>query len=302
MTSERLKSGKSTANKTKINTNQKNDEESITEIDEMKLEELQALYKKHTEYNSDERIISFEDNVKEIREGFVQKLRFSSGFNSLDARTDKFEKGELVLVSGMPKSGKSLLLRTFTKHFAEQGGKICWFSFEYSPWQFYTQFPELRMVYMPRKMKLANLGWLEKMMLESKIKYDTQIFCIDHLHYLVDQAENRNVNYTTGSVLRKLKFMAVKYDVLIFITAHSDIIRPDIEKVEFKESGIRDSVFCLQEPDTILAIWRLYQGENDRCSDLRVIASRRTGARDVTLCIYKNKRGWLEETGLLSVY
>lgn len=244
-------------------------------------------------YKGDDRVIPFSEMKEELGKqpkGFI----VHSYFNQLEGLVEGFCEGELILVSGTPKSGKSLFLQTLTSHFAEQGEKVVWFSYEVPPRQFLDSFPDLPKGYMPRQIQQANIWWLEKKVWEAKLKYDTNIVMIDHIHYLVDMSKLRNASLEIGAIYRKLKLMAIKHKLIIFLISH-------LKKVEHGQEpqgeDIRDTNFALGEPDTILILWRLLDNPGEGIENearLKVDRTRRTGVLQKKISL-KKKGGYLEE-------
>lgn len=261
-------------------------------------QELAAYEKCMFEYDGADKIVSFQEQYERISKQSASVFQINSGFETLDRFIEGFEAGELILVSGTPKSGKSLLLQTLTNNFLNQNWRTCWFSYELTPRQFYARFPEdIPHGYTPDEMKGNDMDWLEDKLMEAKLKFDVKIYMIDHLHFLFDMSRSRSPSLDIGSVLRRLKSMAIKSNVIIFLIAHTGKMRMDNTKGELYGSDIRDSSFCLQEPDTILMIWRVDDDADNGIIDeakLKVVASRRTGVRSKTISLMKHN-GWLRE-------
>ena len=249
--------------------------------------------KELAEYNGDDRIISFIEKTKEFSEQ-PKEFKLHCGLFETDRLIDGFAEGELILVSGRPKSGKTLLCQTLTSHFADIGEKPLWFSYEVPAKQFLNSFPELPEGYMPRQMELSNIWWLEQRVYESKLKYGTRIVMIDHLHYLVDMSKLRNASIEIGNIYRRLKLLAIKHKIIIFLISH---LRKVEKGVEPQAEDIRDSNFALGEPDTILMIWRLLDNPDKKILNearLKVEMTRRTGVLKKKIKIQKID-GLLEE-------
>ncbi len=251
------------------------------------------IEKELAEYDGEDRVVSFVEKIKEFSEQPTE-FKLHCGFFELDRLIDGFTEGELILVSGRPKSGKTLFLQTLTSHFADIEEKTCWFSYEVPAKQFLESFPELPEGYMPRQMELSNIWWLEKRVYESKLKYGTRIVMIDHLHYLVDMSKLRNVSIEIGNIYRRLKLLAITHKIIIFLISH---LRKVEHGVEPQAEDIRDSNFALGEPDTILMLWRLMDGHNEgMCNEarLKVEMTRRTGVLRKKIKL-KKVEGLLEE-------
>jgi len=257
------------------------------------MKSIVELEKELVTYKGADRVVSFSEMRQEFEklpEGFI----IHSDFYQLDELIDGFAEGELVLVSGRPKSGKTLFLQTLTVHLAKQKEKVLWFSYEVPARQFLESFPEIPEGYMPRQMELSDIVWLERKILESKLKYGTRIVMIDHLHYLVDMSRLRNTSIEIGNIYRRLKLIAIKYKLVIFIVSHLKKVEHGVEPAA---EDIRDSNFALGEPDTILILWRVLDDEKKGFKDearLKIGMTRRTGVLGKKIALRK-KYGLLEE-------
>jgi hypothetical protein len=191
--------------------------------------------------------------------------------------------GELVTISGPTKNGKTLLAQTLTVNFYKQKSPALWFTYEVPARQFLSQFPELPTIYMPSKLKAHALDWLEDRIMESFLKYHTRITFIDHLHYLVDMARMKSPSIEIGTVVRRLKGIAVANEFVIFLLCHTTKGKQD---GMLSYESIRDSSFVSQESDTVFMVQRKPDfGEN--AARLRVEFHRRTGVMEKTVDLVK---------------
>ena len=248
--------------------------------------------KKIAEYAGPDRIVSFEE-AQEILgknpEGFIMH----SKLHHLDELIGGFMEGELILVSGRPKSGKTLLLQTITTHLSLDNEKVLWFTYEVPLRQFLSIFPVLPEGYTPLQVEHANIWWLEKKIVEAKVKYGVKFVFIDHIHYLLDMSKVRNPSLEVGEVYRKLKLLAVKHKIVIFVISH---IRKTDREQEPQGEDIRDTYLALGEPDTVILIWRVAdeQGEIGNDAVVKVVATRRTGVMEKHVK-FKKVEGYLVE-------
>ena len=192
-----------------------------------------------------------------------------------------FEGGELISLSGPPKTGKSLLMQTLTLNFLDQGYKSLWFQYEVTPKRFIEGFQDLPKFYLPQKLEAYNLDWLKKRILEAILKHGIKIVFIDHLHYLFDLVK-QNTSLQIGSVIRTLKQIAVKYNLVIFLACHMKKVTFDKEP---SDEDIRDSSLIGSESDTVLIIWRVPKTDTEAILKLRY--ARRSGARDKKIKLVK---------------
>ena len=243
------------------------------------------------EYSGEDEVISGHEMALWLNEGRETVIKVKSMIPGLDQALDGgFEAGELYGTSGPTKAGKTLLCQTLTANFARQQYPSLWFSFEVPARQFLSQFPELPLIYLPAKLKAHALPWVEDRIAESFQKFRTRIIFIDHLHFLFDMARSRNPSLEIGTVIRKLKTLAVSQGFIIFLLCHT--VKGKSESNLSYES-IRDSSFISQESDSVLMIKRTPEkGEN--AARLRVEFHRRTGILEKVVDLIKID-GYLQE-------
>ena len=240
-------------------------------------------------YQGEDKVItSYELKTQIEKSGQTKEVKVVSGIKSLDTLVDGFVGGELIALSGLTGNGKTLLLKTLTYNFAEQEEIVLWLSYEETPYQFLKSFSSLPFFYIPQRMEPGILWWVEKRILEAKLKYNARIVMIDHIHYIVDLAQMKHPSWEVGIVIRQIKSMAVKYNMIIFLIAHNTKMKrgekPSID-------SIRDSSFIGQEASTVLTIWRVAQHNEARLS---IEKARRTGTFKEIIKLVK-KDGLLEE-------
>jgi replicative DNA helicase len=209
---------------------------------------------------------------------------------SLDRYCDGFRDGELIVISGPTKNGKTLLAQSLTASFVKQQEFPLWFSFEVPARQFLNQFPELPLFYLPQKLKAHVLTWVEERIRESFEKYRTRIVFLDHLHYLFDMARTKSPSIEIGTVIRHLKTMAVEMGMCIFLLCHTT--KGKCEDLSY--SDIRDSSFVSQESDCVLMVQR-QPDKGEMAAKISIEFHRRTGVLEKMIEVHK-ENGFLVET------
>jgi replicative DNA helicase len=242
-------------------------------------EQLKRYNELATYQGEDQAITSHEvwDSLKSEREKTPEK--YFSKIPALDKMIDGFRPGDVVVVSGITKQGKTTFCQNITNSLANQDIKCLWFSYELMPLEFLSKFkPELPFFTMPKKLKGNSLKWLDERIGEHVAKHNTKVVFIDHLHFLIDMSffgQKGNTSLIIGAIMRELKKIALEHKVCIIIVAHTT-------KIKFEEEpaldSIRDSSFISQEADTVLMIWRrTFNGEMTNRATLAVLANRRNG-------------------------
>ncbi|MHA2132138.1 MAG: DnaB-like helicase C-terminal domain-containing protein [Promethearchaeota archaeon] len=145
---------------------------------------------------------------------------------------------------------------------------------------------------MPRKLKMNAMDWVISKMHESFKKYHTRVIFIDHLHYLFDIARTKSPSIEIGTIIRRLKLVAVEYGYIIFLLCHTKKGASDNEKLTYEL--IRDSSFVSQESDTVLMIARDVKNPMSNNAWVSVEFHRRTGILHKVIDLVK-VNGYLRE-------
>ncbi len=255
-------------------------------------EEQEERHKKieYENYDGEDRVISSLEAQKEFSEGEALFVKYNTGIKKLDRLADGFEEGELVVISGAQKNGKTSLAQTFTYNMCKSFVYPLWFTFEVSTVNFLKKFPDLPNFYIPRRIKSYGLKWIKERIIESQVKYRTGVVFIDHLHYLITLGQAVNASLLIGAIMRELKKIAIELKVVIFLLAHTQKVK--LEKVP-ELADLRDSSFIAQEADSVMMIKRhgeVKEGQVDfdRTAGLYFLANRRTGELGHIELIYEN--------------
>ncbi len=204
------------------------------------------------EYAGPDQIISSQEMALLLAQETSSWINLKSRMPSLDKYCEGFRDGELIVISGPTKNGKTLLAQSLTMAFVKQQEFPLWFTYEVPARQFLSQFPELPLFYLPQKLKAHVLTWVEERIKESFEKYRTRIVFLDHLHYLFDMARVKSPSIEIGTVIRRLKTMAVDMGLCIFLLCHTT--KGKDENLSY--DSIRDSSFVSQESDCVLMVQR----------------------------------------------
>ena len=238
------------------------------------------------------KIISSLEMQIEVESRLEPEKRVISNIPSLDKATDGFVGGELIAISGPTKHGKTLLAQSLTYEFSKQNEFPLWFSFEVTAKYFLRAFPDLPLFYMPRKLKMNALDWVEEKCHEAYKQYNTQIIFIDHLHYLVDMAHVRQPSLEIGTIIRRLKLMAVEHEYIVFLLCHT---AKGATAGDLTYESIRDSSFIAQESDSVLMLKRDTNNPESQQAKLLVDFHRRTGVLHQVISLIKTPEGYLRE-------
>jgi replicative DNA helicase len=216
-----------------------------------KIEKQIVTEEKYALYSGEDRVVKVQE-VYEDEKNNQRSVFFGTGIGSVDCLIGGFKKGHLIVITGMPKRGKTTFAKTITKNNSDKI-KILWFSFEESIYEFYQDIDPCDF-YVPKKMKYKDMNWIEARILESKIKYKTEVVFIDHLHYLFNLTSSmQNVTLIIGDLMRTLKRIAVDNELTIFVLAHTKKVEGNrIPRAE----DVRDSALIANECDKMFVIHR----------------------------------------------
>ena len=245
---------------------------------------------KFQQYDGEDKVLtSYELRDKLMADKREPHVHVMSKIPGLDYACEGFQDGELVIISGPTKQGKTLLAQTLTVNFASQKQYPCWFTYEVPARQFLDQFPILPLFYLPSTNKAQDFNWFMDRCMEAFFKYNSRIFFIDHLHFLVDMARVSNPSLEIGAIVRRIKRFAVENDFIIFLLAH--IKKNENDDLSYKD--LRDSSFIAQDSDTVIMIKRTPK-EGMTTAKARVEFHRRSGIMEWLVYLDK-QHGLLRE-------
>ncbi len=245
------------------------------------------------EYAGDDQIVTsyeLQDRLSAIKS--APHVNVKARIPGIDAACDGFRDGELIVISGPTKNGKTLLAQTLTMNFSQQKEYSCWFSYEVPARQFLEQFPALPLFYLPSLNKAQDFDWFMERCLEAHIKFHVRVFFIDHLHYLIDMARIKNTSLDIGTIVRRIKRFAVDNDFIIFLLAHVG----KNESVDLSYRDLRDSSFIAQESDCCIMVKRTPH-EGQFTSRARIEFHRRTGTMEHVVYLQKQNYLLIERSG-----
>ncbi len=250
-------------------------------------------------YSGEDRVVPTTELIDEIKnESPAENLL--CGLTGLDDILGGFRRTQLVVLSGITKHGKTSFAVDLTIRMQEQGQKSLWLPFEEPAKDILRKFIERDQTppvfYTPRIMRDNTLIWIEKKIIEARVKHDISVVFIDHLFFIEKvkgSGSSDNLSYELGNTVRAIKQMAVKWGVVIVLLTHLKKTRldtnPNLEDVGFS-AGIS------QEADTVLLMWReTKRDHNDEIVitnnvNLSVQANRRTGKTGNIKLVFDNGR------------
>lgn len=262
-----------------------------------KTEMMARLEETMSVYQGEDKLISSEDIVEKIKNQ-KEEVKYKTGFETLDKILDGFRENQLVVLAAPTKSGKTQFCVELTSTMSETNP--VWLPFEESAEELIRKFLDRKenppMFYTPEVITGNTTGWVEKKIIEGRVKFNSKLFFIDHLHFLVPFNSDR-LDTRIGETMRKLKQIAKRNNVIIVLIAHlkktNMLVSPSLE-------DLRDSSFIAQEADTVILLWRkTIRGDDGQMmisneTLLSVQANRRTGRTGNVQLNFNNGRFYEE--------
>lgn len=257
-----------------------------------KLEAQVRLENAMRSYSGEDKLISSLEILERIKTQ-PEEVKFMTGIEGLDKLLGGFRENQLIVLAAPTKSGKTQLCVEFTIQMSETNP--VWIPFEESAEELIRKFHDRGEVpplfYSPQTIAGNTVEWVEKRIVEGIVKYNSKLFFIDHLHFIVPFSSDR-LDTRIGQVMRDLKAIAKRNRIAIVLVSH--LKKTNVEITPTLED-LRDSSFIAQEADTVLMLWRESKREGNEITTtnnaiLSVQANRRTGSTGNVRLVFENGR------------
>lgn len=255
-------------------------------------------------YDGEYKLIWSDDLLKDIQSR-PQKTIFKTNIALLDNLIGGFREQQLVTISASSKHGKTSM-GVFLMEAMQELSPVM-IPLEQSNEEIVEQRHE-NGYSIPRFLSPAQLAskvtvdWIEQRIIEGIAKYNTKFVLIDHLGYIDNngtdgQHRKENLAYRIGEVMRELKNVAKRWNVVIILLCH--ISQKDEGRPPTLED-IKNSSDILQESDMVIMLWRknslhgkvrIYEDK----TMVSVMANRRTGRNGNIGLEFNTKTGRYEE-------
>lgn len=247
------------------------------------------------QYSGPDEVIPADVLLKALKRDKPQ-YKLYSGIKSFDLITDGFRPGNLIIISGPTKQGKTTFCQTLTYNFWRQKFEALWFSFDTPPIELIERFPENKMpkFYMPKRNEIGNkISWIESKIIEAIAKYGIRVVFIDHLESL-SRFTNNAPNYAAElqSLSKELKEIAIRWSITIFLNHHIHQIK-DGEVPNWTQ--LKNSSGVAQESDMTILVWRnrlksVLPGEvvYENTANVSLQLNRRTGKTGTIKVVWKD--------------
>lgn len=274
------------------------------------VEGLLKLQETMANYEGEDKLVSSEDIAKELFEKPRPK-GFMTGIAPLDELTGGFRQKQVISMFAHTKHGKTEMASWIMSIFPELNPVLI--PLEQSADELLSQRLE-RGYSIPHFLAplhndpFVSTDWIEERLVEGIAKYNSKMIVIDHLGYIDNNGadgkyKRENLAYRLGQVMKEIKGLAKKWDVLILLLVH---ISEGDEGKPPQLQDIGNSSDIKKESDTVIAIWRKNSLKNkirvyENKTMLSVLANRRFGKNgniglnfDTTAGIYYEENSWVQ--------
>lgn len=255
-------------------------------------------------YNGEYRLIWSDELLKELGEKPETKLH-KSGCQLLDDAIGGLKEQQLITIGGDTGHGKTTFGMWLVDKYNELSPLVI--PLEQSNEELIQQRKD-NGYSIPRFLSPHSLAsrvtveWIEERVVEGIAKHNTKFVLIDHLGYINDfgkdnEFRRENTAYRIGQVMKGLKNMAKKWNVIIVLLVH--ISQHDEGKPPSRED-IKNSSDIAQESDMVALVWRKNRKEGkiriyDNKTMFSIQKNRRTGKNSNLGFLFNDRTGEYEE-------
>lgn len=257
-----------------------------------KLEAVARLEETMKVYSGEDELISSFDIAEKLRNS-PEETKYLTGIEGLDNILKGFRENQLIVLAAPTKSGKTQFTVELAIRLKETNPVFIPFeeSAEELVQKFVDRKEEPPLFYTPKTITGNTVSWIEKKVVEGKVKHDSKIFFVDHLHFIVPFSSDR-LDTRIGQTMRELKSIAKAHNVIIVIVAH---LKKTNMQVSPTLEDLRDSSFIAQEADTVMMMWRQAKRESGQMvvtnnTIISIQANRRTGNTGNVKMTFKDGR------------
>lgn len=205
-------------------------------------------------YKGEDELISSLEFVERLKNQ-PESIKMFTSFKGLDDLISGFRPGQLVSISAVAKSGKTNFAMELTSK--QREFNPVWFPFEEGTEELVSKFLDRGetppIFFIPAKIHIRTLQFIECKIIEAVAKYDSKLFYIDNLDWIVDPRSSdhdRMIQY----VCMELKRMAVEWGVCVILIAHVRKLMNPTDQPSYND--IKGSSAVYQLSDTVIMMWR----------------------------------------------
>lgn len=179
----------------------------------------------------------------------------SFGFKGLDDVTEGVEPGEMVILTGHTKHGKSKLATNIAYNVAQSGKTVLFINTEMTKLQVARRFNAIDNGPLKGKIILNERGTLQHMdaihLMERAKEVGCDLVIIDHLHFFSRSLDNEANQLSI--ITKEFKEAAVEYELPLIMLCH--VSQGNTKTVPTLQS-IKGSSSIAQDADIVLTVWR----------------------------------------------
>jgi len=223
-------------------------------------EGLLRLQETMAAYDGEYQLVWSDDLLREIADR-PQLAMHKTGVGLIDDLIGGFREQQLITIGGDTGHGKTSVGMFFVEQLAALNPLVV--PLEQSNEELIAQRQEngysIPKFLSPRKIAdRVSVEWIEERVAEGIAKHNTKLVLIDHLGYINDfgkdgEFKRENTAYRIGQVMKGLKNLAKKWNVVILLLVH--ISQHDEGKPPSRED-IKNSSDIAQESDMVMLVWR----------------------------------------------
>jgi replicative DNA helicase len=231
----------------------------VTDVEKQSIQ-MSRLKQIAERYKGEDELISSIEFVEKIKNQPPQ-LQMHTKFKGLDELLTGFRPGQLISISAVAKSGKTNFCMELTSNQSEYNP--VWFPFEEGTEELVSKFidrgEQPPVFFVPAKIHTRTLKFIEKKIIEAVAKFDSKIFYIDNLDWIVDPRSGEHERMIQYACM-ELKRMAVDWNVCIVLIAHVRKLLSPTDQPNYNDIKGSSSVYQLS--DTVIMMWRETKKEN----------------------------------------
>lgn len=180
-----------------------------------------------------------------------------TGFPTIDHWIDGFKPGTVNVISGATKEGKTTFCQSLTVNFTKSGFACLWFSLDTPAIELIERFKKIPLFYLPKDtFAEKKVDWIEQKVMEGLAKFNTRIIFIDNLEFMTiyDEKSGRNYAGQLGDIVIKLKNIATRWNVVIFLNHHISKVDRTVAFPSYHD--LKDSSGVAAHSDTVFMVSR----------------------------------------------
>jgi replicative DNA helicase len=231
-----------------------------TKDEELKQKQLDRLAEVARLYKGEDELINSSDAL-ELLKNRSKRVIMPTKIEGIDTLIQGFSPGQLITIGALPKAGKTTMCMELTIN--QREFNPVWIPFEEGTDELLEKFIERGetppVFFSPKNIEDRSIKFVEAKVIEGKSKYDSKIFYIDNLDWLVDM-RSANLHQDISYTMMELKRIARVWKVCIVLIAHVNKKERSTDSPDY--SDLSGSSTISRVSDTVIMMWRETKKEN----------------------------------------